>query len=155
VRYSETPVGPYGETFAAALLLRGGRPIVHVPFMAVDSGASVVGGRVNWALPKTVGDFEGDPGADAAASARGQGWAIRAGARPLGPVLPFRARLSLAQEWPDGTVRLARGHLKGRARLAVVSVRASGGPDLEGWLGSGRRPGVIVERARGTLGAAG
>ena len=153
VRYLDTPVGPYCEALAAALLLRGRRASVHVPFIAVDSGASVVGGRTNWSLPKTLADFEGDPGAEATVSARGDGWAVRASARPLGPVLPLRARLALTQESPDGTVRRARGRLAGRARLAVVSVRASGGAELEAWLDSGRRLGVIVEGARGTLGA--
>ena len=153
VRYLDTPVGPYGEALAATLLLRGRRASVHVPFMAVDSAASVVGGRANWSLPKTLADFEGHPGADDTVSARGDGWAVRASARPLGPVLPLRAGITLTQEWPDGTIRRARGRLSGRARLAVVSVRASGGAELEAWLSSGRRLGVILEEARGTLGA--
>src|SRR5688500_13427966 len=54
IRYRETPVGPYHEVLASPMLLAGARgPEAVVPFIAVDSAASVVGGRENWALPKT------------------------------------------------------------------------------------------------------
>ena len=153
VRYLDTPVGPYAEALAATLLLRRRQALVHVPFMAVDSGASLVGGRANWSLPKTLADFEGDPGIDATVSVHGEGWAMRASARPLGPGLPLRGRIDLAQEWPDGTVRRARARLAGRARLALVTVVADGGGEFTRCLSSGRRLGVVVEQAHGTLGA--
>ena len=59
VHYLDTPVGPYAEVLASpAVLLRGGLlAAAHIPFIAVDSEASVRGGRENWALPKTLARF--------------------------------------------------------------------------------------------------
>ena len=76
---------------------------------------------------------------------------MRASARPVGPRIPFRARVSLLQPWPDGSVRTARGRLAGRARLARTSVEARGGPELRRWVGSGSRLGVVVEGVHGEL----
>src|SRR3954453_22526314 len=50
VEYLDTPVGRYHEVLAGNLLRTGAIPAVHVPFIAVDSLASVAGGRANWAL---------------------------------------------------------------------------------------------------------
>ena len=61
LRYEDTPVGRHAEVMAVTLI-RGRRgPITHCPFIAVDSPASVVGGRANWALAKTLARFEGTP----------------------------------------------------------------------------------------------
>ena len=65
VHYDQTPVGAYDEVVASVILLRGRHWVAHVPFIAVDSEASIVGGRVNWALPKTMAAFEGRPAAGA------------------------------------------------------------------------------------------
>lgn len=154
IRYTRTPVGPYDEAFAAAALLRGGGLAAHVPFMAVDSTESLVGGRMNWALPKALARFEGEPRAASGMHARGEGWELRATARSFGPALPFCAPFSLVQEWPDGSIRRASGRMRGRARVARVRVEVSGGLQLRGWLRAGSRLGVVVERARGTLGPA-
>jgi hypothetical protein len=54
ISYLETPVGQYREIIGMLIARRGARLIVHVPFIAVDSRASIVGGRANWALPKTL-----------------------------------------------------------------------------------------------------
>ncbi len=43
VRYLDSPVGAYDEVLACPHLLTGGR--LHIPFIAVDSLPSVVGGR--------------------------------------------------------------------------------------------------------------
>jgi len=153
IRYANTPVGPYSEVLAGALLLHEGRPALHVPFMAVDSAASVVGGRANWSLPKTFASFEGDPASPGEMDARGEGWKVRATARPLGPAFPFRARVDLVQAWPDGSVRRAVARLSGRGRLARVRVAVSGS-GLGDWLRPGARPGVVLERVRGVLGPA-
>ncbi len=58
VRYDDTPVGPYAEAFTA----RAGLVHATVPWMVVDSEASVVGGREYWGLPKQLGriDFSED-----------------------------------------------------------------------------------------------
>lgn len=151
VRYADTPVGPYAEALAATVVVRDGRVALHVPFMAVDSARSVVGGRRNWSLPKVLARFEGEPSAGTEMSARGEGWEMRVSARPVGPRIPFRARVSLLQPWPDGSVRTARGRLAGRARLARTSVEARGGPELRRWVGSGSRLGVVVEGVHGEL----
>src|SRR3954447_26437830 len=52
ISYVQTPVGPYHEIFGS-IGLRNKRDVsVSIPFMAVDSRDSVVGGRQNWSLPK-------------------------------------------------------------------------------------------------------
>lgn len=53
ISYRDGPVGPYGEVFGAPVMLRGAPMLSHISFMAVDSAASVAGGRGNWALPKS------------------------------------------------------------------------------------------------------
>ncbi|MHB8242684.1 MAG: acetoacetate decarboxylase family protein [Solirubrobacteraceae bacterium] len=59
LRYKEGPVGAYDELLAMPnVLLRDRRLSLHVPFIAVDSEASIAGGRGNWALPKTLAEFE-------------------------------------------------------------------------------------------------
>jgi hypothetical protein len=59
LRYKEGPVGAYDELLAMPnVLLRRRRLSLHVPFIAVDSEASIAGGRGNWALPKTLAEFE-------------------------------------------------------------------------------------------------
>src|SRR3954452_20277954 len=81
VEYLDTPVGRYHEVLAGNLRRTGAIPAVHVPFIAVDSLASVAGGRANWALPKTMAGFETDL-ATATARASGDGWSIAV--RPAG-----------------------------------------------------------------------
>src|SRR5437588_6813952 len=104
VRYLDTPVGPYDEVFAAIGLRRGRGLAGHIPFMAVDSAASVAGGRGNWALPKTLAAFAGDmPSLQAA----GDGWRAAIHARPVGPALPLRTAGANLQQWPDGSLRRA------------------------------------------------
>src|SRR3954469_12082959 len=53
VRYDDTPVGPYREILVSPVMLRKPTAIT-VPFIAVDSVASVAGGREHWALPKAL-----------------------------------------------------------------------------------------------------
>lgn len=153
VRYASTPVGPYCEALAAAVVIHERRPVVHVPFMAVDSKESLVGGRANWALPKALGSFEREARRPPT-EARGTDWDLRVSSRPLGPAFRFRARFLLVQEWPDGAARTAAGRMSGRARLARVRVAAAGGPQLSAWLQSGWHLGLMVDRAQGTLGPA-
>ena len=59
VRYLETPVGPYDEVLGMVGSRTGLRPWGSVAFMSVDSEPSLVGGRSNWAIPKTLGSFDG------------------------------------------------------------------------------------------------
>jgi hypothetical protein len=147
LRFLDTPVGPYDEviTFAVQLGRRG--PVANVPFIAVNSIESLVGGRVNWSLPKTLAEFNGGPTGDWPMTARGDSWQVTASAQPFGPSAPFRGRVKVAQEWPDGVVRQTRVGMRGRFRLARVTIKTSGGTCLTDWLRSGKFAGFIVEHA--------
>lgn len=137
VDYLSSPVGPYREVFAGPLLRGTLLPVVHIPFIAVDSLPSVHGGRAHWALPKTTASFTGDVGSSVTAT--GEGWSVSVGTRARGPRLPLRGPLRSAQDERRTTVSL-----RGRGRPAWVHVAASG-LTLGGWLGSGRHPGVVAE----------
>lgn len=152
VSYEQTPVGPYDEVAGLVALGRHWSVAGHVPFIAVDSPASVVGGRANWALPKTLATFSGHPVREHAMNARHHDWKVSAQARALGPALPARSRSTLVQAGPEGREERFRGRLRVRVRPALVQVRTSGVPELRGWLRSGRYPGMIIERLEGELG---
>ena len=146
VDYLDTPVGPYREVFAGPLLRGGGWPTVHVPFIAVDSLPSVTGGRQHWALPKTTATFAGDV-ASGGAAVVGEGWSVTVASRMRGPRLPFASVLRSSQ-----SLSRARLQLRGRGRLAAVTVTADG-PSIGGWLGQGTHPGVVAD-GRMVVGAA-
>jgi hypothetical protein len=157
VGYDETPVGPYDEVLAAVLtrsglLLRG-----HVPFMAVDRAASLVGGRLNWGLPKTLARFTGRPGAVSTVTARGGAtpvpWRVTATARHLGPPVPLRGRTRLRQRLPDGSVGEVTVAVSARARLCMVTTQVESEATLPTWLVPGRHPGALLERFRATVSA--
>jgi Acetoacetate decarboxylase (ADC). len=152
VAYRDTPVGPYREVFGVVGLARGRQVQGSVPFMAVDSRDSLVGGRQNWSLPKSLARFTGSPVAGVM-SASGDGWTVRVSARAAGPALPVRTAGRIAQRWPDGAVRSAVMRGRGHARLALVrvSVESDG---LAAWLRPGRHVGAIVTDATFTLPAA-
>jgi hypothetical protein len=152
VSYEQTPVGPYDEVAGFVLLRRGWTVTQHIPFIAVDSPASVVGGRANWALPKTLAAFSGHPGRDRTMTARHAEWEVTAHARAIGPALPARRRSTLVQAGPEAREQRFPGRARVHVRPALVRVRTSGVPELTGWLRSGRYPGVIIERFEGELG---
>jgi hypothetical protein len=152
VSYAETPIGPYREVFGTVALGRGRGVRGTIPFMAVDSPVSLVGGRGNWSLPKTLARFEGDP-RDGVMSAHGQGWHVRARARPFGPHYPVPMRGRVLQRWPDGQVREAVLAGRGRARSAVVTVEVSSTGPLPIWLRPGRHLGAVLADTRFTLSA--
>jgi hypothetical protein len=154
VRYEHTPVGAYDEVIGFTALRRGAAIVGHVPFIAVDSYRSIVGGRRNWSLPKTLAAFAGDPVADHAMSATHPEWTVSASARVRGPALPLRGAFTVVQIGPDGAESRARTTARIRARPALVRVRTSGTPALTGWLGSGHFPGLLLERFAARLGAA-
>lgn len=148
VDYLESPVGPYREVFVGQLLRGTMLPVLHVPFIAVDSLASVHGGRAHWALPKALASFEGDPGsgqvtARGAETAGSTPWSVQVHAEPRGPRLPLVGPLWTAQA---PTTR-AKASLRGTGRLALVTVSATG-LTLPGWLTSASGPrhlGVVAE----------
>lgn len=137
VRYVDSPVGEYTEVLGG-LVLPEGLLTVHVPFMAVDSPRSVLGGRLNWALPKTLATLSGLPGAGRSLQADGEGWRIRAQVRPWGPALPAMGRLSTVQVSADGATRTFPVVITGRARLARVEIDVVAHASLAGWLRPGR-----------------
>jgi hypothetical protein len=139
IEYLESPVGPYHEVFAGALLRAGLRPVLQVPFIAVDSLPSVRGGRVNWALPKTMATFSGSIAA-AEVQASGAGWSaqVRPG-RALLPI-PRPVPLRFAAVGPLGRYTLA---LRVSGRIQMVHTQIEG-ETLTGWLGAGRRPAAVL-----------
>jgi hypothetical protein len=152
ISYDETPVGPYNEIIGAVGLLSGTSVAATVPFIAVDSPASVVDGRVNWALPKTLARFTGTPSTEMTAT--GEGWSVWVTVRALGFAVPFRTRGRLRQPWPGGGVRHARVGMSGKARPALVHVRVEAAPTLSGWLRGGRHLGAVLENVTGHFGPA-
>ncbi|MFL6126634.1 acetoacetate decarboxylase family protein [Actinophytocola sp.] len=152
ISYDETPVGPYDEIVGGVGLLSGKGFAATVPFIAVDSPASVVGGRVNWALPKTLARFTGTP--PTGMTATGEGWSVRVTVRAPGFAVPFRTRGQLRQPWPGGGVRRTRVGMSGRARPALVHVRVEAEPALSGWLRGGWHLGAVLENVTGHFGPA-
>jgi hypothetical protein len=151
LRYADTPVGPYDEVLGVVGTADGLRPVGTVAFMAVDSEASVVGGRVNWGMPKTLAAFDRpDAGRTVAATVVGGGgspWQVAVTARPVGPSLPVALRLVAGQQFPDGRVGHSTLRARGRARLAVVTVDVSSAGPLPTWLRPGRHLGTVLSDA--------
>jgi hypothetical protein len=156
IRYRETPVGPYHEVLASPLLLAGARgPEAVVTFIAVDSAASVVGGRENWALPKTLARFEWPerPRGGFELDAEGERWSVHATVRARSRALPLAAPVRNRQLRPDGAQITFASTCRGRARLATVEIE-SRGPTLPSWLCCGRHPALVLEGARVRVAAA-
>ena len=156
IRYRETPVGAYREVLASPALLLGPRgPEAAVPFIAVDSLASVHGGRENWALPKTLARFEWPerPAGGFELDAEGRGWSVHATVRPRARRLPFAARTRNRQVTPAGQEVIFDSAWRGRARVAWVELETRG-PTLPAWMRSGRHLGLVLEGASVRVGAA-
>lgn len=158
VEYLDSPVGPYREILASPVLRAPGRgigvlPRMSVPFIAVDSEASVHGGRVHWQLPKVLARFEGQVNGSFEASSNG--WHVSTSARQVGPRLPIAGALGFAQPDPGGGggLRCASARLRGHFRFARVSVQAEG-PSIGEWLVSGSHPGIVITDGRMTTGPA-
>jgi len=150
ISYANTPVGSYHEVLGAVAIRRGRAVVGTVPFMAVDSARSLVGGRGNWSLPKCLAKFDGEPGSGTS-SAAGAGWSVTVSARPFGPRFPVTAKGTLVQPWPDGARRASQLAGRSRARLAVVTVAVESDGDLPAWLRPGRHLGAVLSQTRFTL----
>lgn len=150
ISYRTTPVGPYHEVFGGVALRRLRAVSVTIPFMAVDSHDSVVGGRQNWSLPKVPARFTGEP-AQRSMTATGDGWTVRVTARPIAPALPAPMNGRVVQRWPDGVIRSAMLGGRGRSRLAIVTVEVSSSGDLASWLRPGRHVGALMSDVRFAL----
>jgi Acetoacetate decarboxylase (ADC) len=150
ISYASTPVGTYHEVFGGIALRTGRDVAVTIPFMAVDSRDSVVGGRQNWSLPKVLARFTGEP-TELAMTAEGDGWTVRVTARPIAPRLPVKTTGRVVQAWPDGSVRSAVLTGKARSRPALVTVEVRSNGNLASWLRPGRHLGAVMTATEFTL----
>lgn len=147
VEYLESPVGPYREILASPVLRAPSRrtglaPRMAVPFIAVDSEASVHGGRAHWRLPKVMADFDGDVLGDFCAA--GADWRVSTATTIHGPRLPIAGALGFAQpDVPGDRLRVASAALRGHFRFARVEMQAEG-PTLNGWLTPGSHFGIVI-----------
>lgn len=144
ISYRSGPVGPYREVFGAPVMLRGGPLLSHVAFMAVDSERSVAGGRGNWALPKELATFDGEPGLGGAVTARGDGWELRVTTTARARRFPLSLVLWADQVWDDGRARRFSVRMRGSARLASVAVEHGAIGPPGGWLAEGRHVAVLL-----------
>lgn len=153
ISYAETPVGRYDEIIGAILLRQGRTVFVHIPFIAVSSAASVVGGRANWSLPKTLAAFDGHPASGRTMTARGSGWEVSATARTRGPALPFvlPPLLRLVQVDASGRRWGAPVRASGWFHTARVTVKVSSTGELGSWLPQGPQVGLVTPKATCTL----
>src|SRR4051794_10202525 len=129
ISYRETPVGPYHEVLASPVLLAGAKgPEAGVSFIAVDSPASGLGGRENWALPKTLARFRWPEPARGAfeLDAQGEGWSVHAAVRPRARRLPLAAGLRNRQVTPHGAEITFLSAWRGPVRLATVELETHG-----------------------------
>ncbi len=153
LRYAETPAGPYDEVFGGVSLWWRGRPRLHVPFMAVDSAPSLVGGRVGWGFPKVLCAFDGAPASAATMRARADSWEVTATPEVRGPALPaLLPPCTAVQIRPDGDLWITPMRGRARVRRARLEVAVTGSPSLTSWLPAGHASGVLVESAHATFG---
>ena len=148
VRYEDTPVGPYDEVFGLVASRDGLKQWGSVTFMAVDSEASVVGGRANWAMPKTFAGFEGEIARKQTIAGWCDGpvrWRVEATPVAVGPRLPMRTSSITRQEFPDGIARDSQMTGRGTIRPALVRVEVESDGPLASWLRPGLHAGALVE----------
>jgi len=156
IRYLRTPVGRYREVIGAVVYRRGATVFTHIPFIAVDSPASVVGGRTNWALPKTLASFDGQPADGTSMAANGDDWRVEAtptSHRLMVPML-IPKLLALVQLGPHRTVWSVRPSCFGVTRLARIDVQVTAAPTVADWFPSGIRRGTVSPRLTMVLGPA-
>jgi len=155
VRYEYTPVGTYDEVFGMVASADGAKSWGNVAFMAVDSETSLVGGRTNWAMPKTLAQFAGGIGRRQTMSATCDGpvrWRVEATAVRVGPRLKVRSNQPSRQEFPDGKVRDSPMVASAVVRPALVRVEVVSDGPLASWLRPGLHLGAVIESAEFTLG---
>ncbi|MDP7721930.1 acetoacetate decarboxylase family protein [Mycobacterium sp. TY814] len=155
VRYTDTPVGAYDEVLGIVGSRSGLRPWGNVAFMSVDSESSLVGGRTNWAMPKTLARFDGelaDGNLITGSSTSEPSWTVSATPRVKGPALPLKVKGSARQQFADGRVGDSLLTFNGRIRPALVTVGVSSSGPLPTWLRPGLHLGAYVEEATFTLG---
>jgi hypothetical protein len=140
VRYTDSPVGPYLELAIGEPARVGARPGFCITTMVVDSPASRAGGRLNWGFPKELGTLRWrhrDDEPELCWDERG----IVVRGLPRGPTLPVLVPVRSLQHRGDGPV-VVPGSLRGRARLARVTVEAPEDDPLAALAGN-HRGGVV------------
>lgn len=155
VRYAYTPVGTYDEVFGMVASADGRRSWGNVAFMAVDSEASLVGGRTNWAMPKTLARFDGSIGRGETISGSSDGpvrWRVEATAVRVGPRIKVRSKQPSRQEFPDGVVRDSPMVASAVIRPALVRVEVVSDGPLASWMKPGLHLGALIDSAEFTLG---
>ncbi len=137
VIYEPGGVLSYRELLVAVLAHRGGRPLVTITDIWVDSVASLHGGRELWGIPKQRASFHVDGAACAVVNAGGQ-LIASAAVRPIG-ALPgrCRSRYTVAQQ-RAGELMLIPVRCASRVRLIRISWDFAPGGPLR-WL-AGARP---------------
>jgi hypothetical protein len=147
VRYEQTPVGPYSE-IAATLIPDGGDGYGHIPFIAVDSYPSIVGGRANWLLPKSLARFvwsEDSLAVNVTADAPAKpGWSIIVTIAPSGPATQMEIPNRVQQVSTSGQVRRFEGSLVGAMYPATITVDGVAEGPLAALLGSGVFQGSVI-----------
>lgn len=155
VRYTDTPVGAYDEVLGMVASRTGLRPWGNVAFMSVDSESSLVGGRTNWAMPKTLARFKGELADGELITGEGSdevSWSVSAKPRVKGPAIPLKLKASARQQFADGRVGDSELIFAGRVRPALVTVGVSSAGPLPTWLRPGLHAGVYIHDATFTLG---
>jgi hypothetical protein len=155
VRYTDTPVGAYDEVLGMIGSRTGLRPWGNVAFMSVNSETSLVGGRTNWAMPKTLARFDGELANGGLITGTGTdqlSWTVSATPRIAGPAVPLRTKATARQQFADGRVGDSLLTFSGRIRPAFVTVGVSSAGPLPTWLRPGLHLGAFVEDATFTLG---
>ncbi len=148
VRYEDTPVGPYDEVFGQVASHEGLKSWGTVTFMAVNSEASVVGGRANWSMPKALAGFDGTIGAKQTIAGWSDGpvpWRVEATPIVVGPRMPVKTAAEVRQQFPDGIVRPAEMTGKATIRPALIRVSVVSDGALATWLRPGLHAGALVE----------
>jgi len=147
VRYEHTPVGPYDE-LAVTLLPEGGDGYGHIPFIAVDSYPSIVGGRANWLLPKSLARFvwsEDSLSANVTADAPAKpGWSLTINVMPSGEPAATAIPSNVKQVSTAGVVRRFTGTMGGSMQPAAVNVEGVAEGPLAPLLVSGRYDGSLL-----------
>ena len=156
-RYTGSPVGDYLELAVGEPARLGARPGWCITTMVVDSPDSRVGGRLNWGFPKELGTllWEGDA---RECSLRWVERGITVSGTPGRVRLPVLVPVRSLQRRTDGPV-VVPGHLRGRARLARITVDMPGDDPLAHLAGPHRGVHVgsmrfVVRPARSPVGLA-
>lgn len=148
VRYEDTPVGPYDEVFGQVASSEGLKSWGSVTFMAVDSEASLVGGRTNWSMPKTLASFEGEIGHKKTMAGWSNGpvrWRLEATPIAVGPRVTRGTSAQVRQQFPDGVVRPSIMQGRGTMRPALIRVEVVSDGPLASWLRPGLHAGALIE----------